>query len=61
MYPKGSRKIKRSITENSPGPEVDLMGPCHVILEQLNVIENHSLSLADRVVINNPRICGYIA
>jgi hypothetical protein len=37
------------------------MDACHVILEPLNVIENQSLSLADRVVANDPRIYGYIA
>ena len=33
------------------------MDHCHVILEQLNVVENQSPSLADRVVADNPLLC----
>jgi hypothetical protein len=37
------------------------MNYCHVILEQLNVVENQSPSLADRVVTGDPLLCWHLA
>jgi hypothetical protein len=52
--------MKKSIRENSRS-EVDLVDPGYVILEMHYMVENQSLSLTDRVVADDPRICGYIA
>jgi len=49
-----------SIRENS-GSEVDLVDSRHVILEVHNVVENQSLSLADRVVTDDPLLCWHLA
>jgi hypothetical protein len=45
--------MKNLIRENF-GSEVDLVDPGHVILEMHHVIEHHPLSLAHRVVANDP-------
>lgn len=52
--------MKKSIRENSRS-EVDLVDPGYVILEMHHVVESQSLSLADRVVADDPCICKYIA
>jgi hypothetical protein len=49
-------KKKKLIRENSRS-EVDLVDSCHVILEIHHVVENQSLSLTDRVVIDNLLFC----
>jgi hypothetical protein len=51
--------MKKSIRENSRS-EVDLVDSGHVILEVHHVVENQSLSLADRVVADNPLLCWYL-
>jgi hypothetical protein len=53
MYQTRKSLDENSIREN-PRSEVDLMDCCYVILEALNVIENQPLSLADKIVINDP-------
>jgi len=60
MPKEGSRKMKKSIRENS-GSEVDLVDSRHVILEVHNVIKNQPLSLAYRVVTDDPLLCWHLA
>jgi hypothetical protein len=51
--------MKKSIRENS-GSEVDLVDSCYIILEVYNVIKNQPLSLADRVVTDNPLLYWHL-
>ena len=37
------------------------MGPCHMILKVRHVIKNQPLSLAYRMVANDPQVCWYLA
>lgn len=53
MTKEGSSKMKKSIRENFRA-EIDLVDPGHVILEMHHVIEHYPLSLAHRVVANDP-------
>jgi hypothetical protein len=54
------RKCKKIVSKNS-GLEVDLVDSRHVILEVHHVIESQSLSLADRVVADDPLLCRHPA
>ena len=58
MHQDRDEKIdKKSHLCSEAGP----LGPCHIILKMRRIVENQPLSLACKMVENDPLVCWYLA